>query len=97
MVDDDYPSDYDVEDLEPTSKSVAVDLEEDDEAIRDALKRELLLLASVTNRGEFASPEEKDIIVDLVTQLEVRTLLLSSLSCCIVFLTMILCVYTSRH
>lgn len=70
MVDDDYPSDYDVEDLEPTSKSVAVDLEEDDEAIRDALKRELLLLASVTNRGEFASPEEKDIIVDLVTQLE---------------------------
>eukprot|EP00565_Helicotheca_tamesis_P002705 CAMPEP_0185730832 /NCGR_PEP_ID=MMETSP1171-20130828/11120_1 /TAXON_ID=374046 /ORGANISM="Helicotheca tamensis, Strain CCMP826" /LENGTH=322 /DNA_ID=CAMNT_0028399967 /DNA_START=137 /DNA_END=1105 /DNA_ORIENTATION=+ len=70
MVDDDYPSDYDAEDLEPTSKSVSVDLEEDDAAIRDALKRELLLLASVTNRGEFATPEEKDIIVDLVTQLE---------------------------
>lgn len=64
------PSDYDSFDLTSTEKSVTVDIDEDDAFIRDALKRELLLLASVTNRGEYASSEERDIVIDLVTQLE---------------------------
>jgi len=67
---DDAPSDYDVSDLLPTEKQVSIDTDPNDALIRDELKRELLLLASVTNRGEFASREEKDILVDLVTQLE---------------------------
>jgi hypothetical protein len=67
---DDAPSDYDASDLLPTEKQVSIDTDPDDALIRDELKRELLLLASVTNRGEFASREEKDILVDLVTQLE---------------------------
>ena len=72
MPDDDYPSDYDADDLESTEKSVAVDMDEDDATIRDELKRELILLASVTNRGMCATTEEKNLMVDLVTQLEVR-------------------------
>eukprot|EP00543_Licmophora_paradoxa_P001458 CAMPEP_0202457638 /NCGR_PEP_ID=MMETSP1360-20130828/14612_1 /ASSEMBLY_ACC=CAM_ASM_000848 /TAXON_ID=515479 /ORGANISM="Licmophora paradoxa, Strain CCMP2313" /LENGTH=291 /DNA_ID=CAMNT_0049077785 /DNA_START=26 /DNA_END=901 /DNA_ORIENTATION=+ len=65
------PSDYDSDDIPPAIKSVSVTkLEEEDELIRDALKRELLLLASVTNRGEYASSDERDIVIDLVTQLE---------------------------
>ena len=67
---DDAPSDYDTSDLLPTEKQVSIDTDPNDALIRDELKRELLLLASVTNRGEFASREEKDILVDLVTQLE---------------------------
>jgi hypothetical protein len=51
-------------------KSVEVDTDEDDATIRDALKRELLLLASVTNRGECASKDEQNILIDLVNQLE---------------------------
>lgn len=66
----DAPSDYDSSDLQPAERSVAVDLDDDDAIIRDQLKRELLLLASITNRGDYATLEEKDIIVDLVTQLE---------------------------
>lgn len=64
------PSDYESDDLGPVGKEVAVDENEEDVVIRDALKRELLLLASVTNRGECATKDEKDILVDLVTQLE---------------------------
>jgi hypothetical protein len=64
------PSDYDSGDLSDPEKTVAVDMDEDDSFIRDTLKRELLLLAAVTDRGEYASPEERDIIIDLVTQLE---------------------------
>ena len=71
-VDDDVPSDYDTDDLQPTEQQVFVDTDSEDAIIRDQLKRELLLLASVTKRGEFATNEEKDIIIDLVTQLEVR-------------------------
>lgn len=67
---DDAPSDYDANDLSPTTKSVAYDTRDEDAEIRDALKRELLLLSSVSNRGTFASPEERDIFVDLITQLE---------------------------
>jgi hypothetical protein len=63
------PSDYDAQDLSPTEKSVTVTYDDDDEAIRDALKRELLLLSSVTNRGEYTSSEERDIVIDIVTQL----------------------------
>lgn len=63
------PSDYDAADLPPTEKDVYVSYDDDDEAIRDALKRELLLLASVTNRGEYTSSEERDIVIDIVTQL----------------------------
>eukprot|EP00816_Leptocylindrus_hargravesii_P009242 CAMPEP_0196814332 /NCGR_PEP_ID=MMETSP1362-20130617/42749_1 /TAXON_ID=163516 /ORGANISM="Leptocylindrus danicus, Strain CCMP1856" /LENGTH=238 /DNA_ID=CAMNT_0042190917 /DNA_START=153 /DNA_END=869 /DNA_ORIENTATION=+ len=66
----DQPSDYDNSDLEPEDRQVAYDTDEDDEEIRDALKRELLLISSVTSRGEFASKEEKDLIVDIITQLE---------------------------
>jgi len=68
--DDAGPSDYDLNDLSPVKKTVAVDLNDDDARIRDELKRELLLLSSVTNRGEFASREERDIFIDLITQLE---------------------------
>ncbi len=64
------PSDYDSSDLLPEQKEVTVDVKEEDALIRDALKRELLLLASVTNRGEYASSDEKDIVIDLVAQLE---------------------------
>lgn len=73
MPDDDYPSDYDADDLQSPTKTVAVDIDEDDAAIRDELKRELILLASVTNRGMCASTEESNLVVDLVTQLEVRS------------------------
>ena len=68
--DDGSPSDYDTSDLPPVSKEVAVDEKEEDVSIRDDLKRELLLLASVTDRGAYCSKEEKDIVTDLVAQLE---------------------------
>lgn len=68
--DDSGPSDYDSADLLPERKEVIVDENQEDALIRDALKRELLLLASVTNRGEYASGDEKDIFIDLVAQLE---------------------------
>jgi len=70
LPDDDYPSDYDADDLQSSTKTVAVDEEEGDAAIRDELKRELILLASVTNRGMCASAEESNLVIDLVTQLE---------------------------
>ena len=69
MPDDPAPSDYDSDDL-GTEKRVSVDTDEDDAIIRDELKRELILLASVTNRGACASTEENNLVVDLVTQLE---------------------------
>eukprot|EP00531_Pseudo-nitzschia_arenysensis_P018966 CAMPEP_0116141236 /NCGR_PEP_ID=MMETSP0329-20121206/14273_1 /TAXON_ID=697910 /ORGANISM="Pseudo-nitzschia arenysensis, Strain B593" /LENGTH=323 /DNA_ID=CAMNT_0003636403 /DNA_START=113 /DNA_END=1084 /DNA_ORIENTATION=+ len=68
--DDGSPSDYDTSDLPPVIKEVAVDENEEDISIRDDLKRELLLLASVTDRGAYCSKEEKDIVIDLVAQLE---------------------------
>lgn len=68
--DDGSPSDYDSSDLSPESKQVAVDEKEEDGVIRDALKQELLLLASVTDRGAYCSKEEKNIVIDLVAQLE---------------------------
>mmetsp|Transcript_23861 Transcript_23861/g.66131 ORF Transcript_23861/g.66131 Transcript_23861/m.66131 type:complete len:305 (+) Transcript_23861:148-1062(+) len=68
--DDGSPSDYDSSDLPPEIKQVAVDEKEEDITIRDALKQELLLLASVTDRGAYCSKEEKDIVIDLVAQLE---------------------------
>lgn len=40
---DSEPSDYDTADLPPDERSVAVDEKEEDDRIRDALKRELLL------------------------------------------------------
>jgi hypothetical protein len=64
------PSDYDTSDLPPDEKEVMVDDNEEDALIRDALKRELLVLASVTNRGEYASKDERDIVIDLIAQLE---------------------------
>ena len=54
---DEAPSDYDSADL-LAEKDVTVDTDVEDAPIRDALKRELLLLASVTNRGEYATKEE---------------------------------------
>lgn len=68
--DDTGPSDYDAEDLPPPQKEVTVDVNEDDALIRDALKRELLLLASVTNRGGYANKDELGLVLDLVSQLE---------------------------
>lgn len=68
--DDGSPSDYDAFDLPPVVKEVAVDEKEEDVSIREDLKRELLLLASVTDRGAYCSKEEKDIVIDLVAQLE---------------------------
>lgn len=70
MPDVSYPSDYDADALESDKKKVSVDTDEDDAAIRDELKRELILLASVTNRGTCASTEENNLVVDLVAQLE---------------------------
>jgi len=67
---DSSPSDYDPDELITSEKTVSVDENEEDLAIRDALKRELLLLASITSRGECATQDEKDIMLDLVTQLE---------------------------
>eukprot|EP00525_Craspedostauros_australis_P006565 CAMPEP_0198127398 /NCGR_PEP_ID=MMETSP1442-20131203/47040_1 /TAXON_ID= /ORGANISM="Craspedostauros australis, Strain CCMP3328" /LENGTH=292 /DNA_ID=CAMNT_0043787363 /DNA_START=10 /DNA_END=888 /DNA_ORIENTATION=- len=67
---DDAPSDYDQSDLVSSTQDLVVDDDENDVIIREDLKRELLLLASITNRGEYASREERDIVVDLVTQLE---------------------------
>jgi hypothetical protein len=65
--DEQSPSDYsDV--LE--DKSLEVDTKEEDALIRDELKRELLLLSSVTNRGEYASKDEQNMLIDLVAQLE---------------------------
>jgi hypothetical protein len=52
------PSDYDRADL-LDEKSVTVDENEEDDNIRDALKRELLLFSSVTNRGEYATTDEQ--------------------------------------
>jgi hypothetical protein len=40
-------------------KTLAVDEKEEDDKIRGALKRELLLFSSVTNRGEYATPDEQ--------------------------------------
>jgi len=68
--DDAGPSDYDADDLLPSEKSVIVDENVEDIDIRDALKRELLLLASVTNRGLFANKDEAGLVLDLVSQLE---------------------------
>ena len=67
--DEGSPSDYDAEDL-TGEKEIAVDTDDDDAEIRDALKRELLLLSSVTNRGECATKDEQNILIDLVNQLE---------------------------
>lgn len=50
------PSDYD--DVQE-KKGVEIDENEEDDVIRDALKRELLLFSSVTNRGEYATTDEQ--------------------------------------
>mgnify|MGYP005845240303 CR=1 FL=1 len=67
--DEGAPSDYDSEDL-TQKKTLEVDTDVEDATIRDELKRELLLLASVTNRGDCASTDEQNILIDLVNQLE---------------------------
>jgi hypothetical protein len=67
---DGEPSDYDTDDLRASTRQVTVDVKEEDEIIRGSLKSELLLLSSVTNRGEYATLDEQNALVDLVTQLE---------------------------
>lgn len=79
---DDSPSDYDPIDVLEDEKVLTVDENEEDAAIRDELKRELLLLATVTSRGECATNEERDIIIDLVTQLEALNPTSDPASCC---------------
>jgi len=70
-IEDVGPSDYDPDtSLDPFIKSLSIDINSEDEEIRDELKRELLLLASVSDRGLFLSSEEKDIVIDIITQLE---------------------------
>ena len=64
------PSDYDTEDLTEKEQRVVVDENEEDAQIREELIKELLLLSSVSDRGEYTSTDERDIIIDLVTQLE---------------------------
>lgn len=81
-MDDDSPSDYDPSELIDEGITLTVDENEEDAEIRDALKRELLLLATVTNRGECASNDERDIIVDLVTQLEALNPTPDPAGCC---------------
>jgi len=66
---DEAPSDFNTEDLEG-EKHISIDEKEEDAAIRDALKRELLLLSSITNRGEYANADDQNVITDLVAQLE---------------------------
>lgn len=61
FADDVAPSDYDTDDLED-EKTATVDYNEEDAQIRDALKRELLLLSSVTNRGDYANVDEQNIL-----------------------------------
>ena len=70
--DDDLPSDYETDDLSSGDRVTTVALMEEDDRIREDLKRELILLSSVTDRGMYASREEADIMVDIITQLEVR-------------------------
>jgi len=70
MSTDDIPSDYQADDLSSGDQTVIVDEDESDERIREDLKRELLLMASTTDRGEFARSDEKQLIVELVTELE---------------------------
>ena len=67
--DEQSPSDYDTSEVLET-KGLEVDKNEEDVVLRDALKRELLLLSSVTNRGEYASQDEQNMLIDLVSQLE---------------------------
>lgn len=66
---DEAPSDFNTEDIFG-EKELSVDEKEEDAVIRDALKRELLLLSSITNRGEYATPDDQNVITDLVAQLE---------------------------
>lgn len=85
---DSSPSDYDpVDVLETGDEKVLLTVsaldDEHDNDIRDELKRELLLFATVTNRGECATNEERDIIVDLVTQLEALNPTVEPTSCCV--------------
>lgn len=67
--DEQSPSDYDASDV-LDEKHAQVDKNEEDALIRDALKRELLLLSSVTNRGEYCSVDEQNMLIDLTAQLE---------------------------
>ena len=61
----------DTADYSTSAKQEAVvDANEADSLIRDALKRELLVLASVTDRGEYATKDEQNMVVDLISQLE---------------------------
>ncbi|KAG5184827.1 hypothetical protein JKP88DRAFT_180909, partial [Tribonema minus] len=42
----------------------------DNPALRDSIKKEIMLLAATTNRGQLASDDEKSTVSDLVYQLE---------------------------
>mmetsp|Transcript_27893 Transcript_27893/g.55918 ORF Transcript_27893/g.55918 Transcript_27893/m.55918 type:complete len:327 (+) Transcript_27893:19-999(+) len=68
------PSDYDPTDVaeHPPGQHapLAVDEVVADESIRMDLKREIMMLASVTDRGNYASVEERDILIELIVQLE---------------------------
>ncbi len=65
------PSDYDPSSLQTTTTSSLFD-NENDILLREELKRELLLISSITNRGQYLSPsdEEYNILSDIITQLE---------------------------
>lgn len=65
VFEDEQPSDYDSSELMPTEQDATVDLDDNDIPIRDALKRELLLLASVTNRGSMPHPKKSTLSLTL--------------------------------
>jgi PAP_fibrillin len=42
----------------------------DQSQLRDSIKKEIMVLAATTNRGQLATQDEKDAVADLVYQLE---------------------------
>jgi len=64
-MEDDSPSDTSLLTTEPV-----VPESDEDSAFREKLKSEILALGAVTNRGQIASDDEKDLVIDLVYQLE---------------------------
>ncbi|CAM9645367.1 unnamed protein product [Chrysoparadoxa australica] len=62
----DYPSDYDAGDGAVKPSTTVVDNPE----LRESIKREMFATAATTNRGQLATQDEKDLMTDLVFQLE---------------------------
>eukprot|EP00611_Tribonema_gayanum_P031365 TRINITY_DN9051_c0_g1_i1.p1 TRINITY_DN9051_c0_g1~~TRINITY_DN9051_c0_g1_i1.p1 ORF type:complete len:305 (-),score=85.86 TRINITY_DN9051_c0_g1_i1:192-1040(-) len=61
-----YPSDSEYEVVDRQTPNAQAD----NPALRDSIKKEIMLLAATTNRGQLASDDEKSTVSDLVYQLE---------------------------